>query len=47
MAISRHEDIRFWSVGSADPREIQVGGLLCPDEVLSDVSNPVGVELNK
>lgn len=47
MAISRHEDIRTGSVGSADSREIEVGGLLCTDELLSDFSNPVGVELNR
>lgn len=47
MAISRHEDIRVWSVGSADSREMAVGGLFCTDELLSDFSNPVGVLLNK
>lgn len=49
MAISWHEDVRIRSVGlgSADSRERQVGGLLCTDELLSDFSSPVGVELSK
>lgn len=47
MAIRRHEDIRIWRIGSADSREIEVGGLLCTDELLLHFFDPVGVELKK